>query len=128
MKNLLIILVLLALTGCATTPLGTYENDWYVVGYEDPVEVQAKQLTQRERDTWLIRIVNESDDDQSVLIDWRTLDYANYTNRGWINVPSNSIRDIGYFEQQIWSLQGKSFLFHDAMIRIDSIEVQMTHK
>ena len=123
MKNLLIAIFLLSLTGCATTRLGQYDNDWYVVGINEDVEVQANQVYGK-LDTWYIRINNLSELDYDVLVEWRTVDYANFVFPGWVRVPAGQFRNIGYFQQQEWELDGKKLNLEDGMIKVESVEIE----
>ena len=120
--------MILSLVGCATTRLGTFTNDyWYVVGVEDDVEVQANQIP-AELDYWYIRINNLSDTDYHVLVDWRTMDYEKHITPGWILVPAHQWRDIGYFKQREWLFDGKKLQLNDAVIKVESIELEEVQK
>ena len=123
MKKLLIAIVLLTLTGCATTRIGQYDNDWYVVGTNNDVEVQANQVSGK-LDIWYVRIVNLSELDYDVLVGWRTMDYTNFVFQGWVRVPAGQFRNIGHFEQQLWELNGEKLNLEDGMIKVDSIEIE----
>ena len=122
MKILLTALILLSLVGCATTRIGQYDDAWYVVGTNKDIEVQANQVSGK-LDIWYIRIVNLGETDYDVLVEWRTIDYANYVFQGWVRVPAYQFRGIGYFEQQVWELNGEKFDISDGMIKVESVEI-----
>ncbi len=122
LKYLVIALVILSITGCATSP-GTmqYTDDGYaVLGEKKNVEIQAEHALPFKRneawvDIWYLRIVNNSRrKDWCVGVEWRTLDYTISVPNRWFFVPSHSYANIGSATQRTWDVGNVDIAMPDA--------------